>query len=122
MAAAPRPQRRGRVLDDAPRRISQRAGVHSRSTVTYRLAGKFRRFQATIGIDDSAAGRGSVVFEVLLDGKTAYKSDVLTGTSPPVAIDRLDVTGKKIMTLSVDYATDGDILDHADWCDALLIK
>jgi hypothetical protein len=97
-------------------------GVHSRSTVTYRLAGKFRRFQATIGIDDSAAGRGSVVFEVLLDGKTAYKSDVLTGTSPAVAIERLDVTGAKIMTLSVDYATDGDILDHADWCDALLIK
>lgn len=97
-------------------------GVHSRSTLTYQLAGKFRRFQATIGIDDSAGGRGSVVFEVLLDGKTAFKSDVLTGTSPPLAIDRLDVTGKKIMTLSVDYATDGDILDHADWCDALLIK
>jgi hypothetical protein len=90
--------------------------------MTYRLAGKFRRFHATIGIDDSAAGRGSVIFEVLLDGKIAYKSDVLTGASPPVTIERLDVTGAKIMTLSVDYATDGDILDHADWCDALLIK
>jgi hypothetical protein len=97
-------------------------GVHSRGTITYRLGGKYRRFHATIGVDDSAAGRGSVVFKVLLDGKTAYKSDVLTGTSAPVAIDRLDVAGAKIMALSVDYATEGDILDHADWCDALLIQ
>ncbi len=97
-------------------------GTHSRNTVTYRLAGKFRRFHATIGIDDSAAGRGSVVFEVLLDGKTAYKSDVVTGASSAVTIERLDVTGTQILTLSVDFATDGDILDHADWCDALLIK
>jgi hypothetical protein len=97
-------------------------GVHSRSTVTYRLAGAYRRFRATIGTDDSAAGRGSVVFEVLMDGKSAYKSDVLTGASPAVAIERLDVTGAKTLTLRVDYATDGDILDHADWCDALLIK
>ena len=97
-------------------------GTHSRSTVSYRLDGKFRRFQATIGIDDSAAGRGSVVFAVLLDGKAAYKSDVLTGTSSAVTIERLDVTGAKLMTLLADYATDGDILDHADWCDALLIK
>jgi hypothetical protein len=97
-------------------------GMHSRGTATYRLAGKFRRFAATIGIDDSAGGRGSAVFEVLVDGKTVYKSDVLTGTSPAVAIQRLDVTGAKSMSLRVDYATDGDILDHADWCDALLIK
>jgi hypothetical protein len=97
-------------------------GVHSRSTLTYRLDGKFRRFQATIGVDDSAAGNGSVVFVVLLDGRAAYTSEVLTGTSAPVAIERLDVTGAKIMTLRVDYATEGDILDHADWCDALLIK
>jgi hypothetical protein len=97
-------------------------GMHSRSAVTYRLDGKFRRFHATIGIDDSAAGRGSVVFAISLDGKTACKSDVLTGTSSAVTIDRLDVTGAKLMTLSADFATDGDILDHADWCDALLIR
>jgi len=97
-------------------------GVHSRSTVTYRLAGAYRRFRAMIGVDDSAAGRGSVVFEVLVDGNSAYKSDVLTGASPAAAIERLDVAGAKTLTLRVDYATEGDILDHADWCDALLIK
>ncbi len=97
-------------------------GVHSRSAVTYRLDGKFRRFHATIGVDDDTGGKGSVVFEALVDGKTAYKSEVLTGSSAPVVIERVDVSGAKLLTLRVDYATAGDIQDHADWCDALLVK
>jgi hypothetical protein len=97
-------------------------GAHSQCAVSYRLDGKFRRFHTTIGIDDETAGKGSVVFEVLLDGKSAYQSNVLTGASPPVVLDRLDVSGVKTLTLRVDYATLGDIQDHADWCDALLIK
>jgi hypothetical protein len=97
-------------------------GVHSKSSMTYRLDGKFRRFRAVIGIDDDAAGAGSAEFEILLDGKSVYRSGVLTGTSPAAAIERLDVSGAKLMTLRVDYATLGDIQDHADWCEAVLIK
>jgi hypothetical protein len=97
-------------------------GVHSRSNVTYRLDGKFRWFHAVIGIDDDTAGKGSVVFEVLADGKRTFRSDVLTGTSAAAPLERLDVSGVKLLTLRVDYATQGDILDHADWCDAVLFR
>lgn len=97
-------------------------GAHSRSSVSYRLDGKYRWFRATVGIDDDAAGKGSVTFEVLADSRSIYKSDVLTGTSPAVTFERLDVSGAKLLTLRVDYATQGDIQDHADWCDAMLIK
>jgi hypothetical protein len=97
-------------------------GVHSRSSVTYRLDGKFRWFHAVLGIDDDTAGKGSVVFEVLADGKRTYKSDVLTGTSAAATLERLDVSGVKLLTLRVDYATQGDIQDHANWCDAVLIR
>jgi hypothetical protein len=97
-------------------------GVHSRSTITYRLDGKFRWFHAILGIDDDTSGKGSVVFEVLADGKRICKSDILTGSSAPVPLERLDVSGAKLLTLRVDYATQGDIQDHADWCDALLIR
>jgi hypothetical protein len=97
-------------------------GVHSRSSVTYRLDGKFRWLHAIVGIDDDTTGKGSVVFEVLADGKRTYKSDVLTGTSAPVPLERLDVSAVKILTLRVDYATQGDIQDHANWCDAVLIR
>src|SRR5262249_27238815 len=97
-------------------------GVHSRNSVTYRLDGKFRWFHAILGVDDDTGGKGSVVFEVLADGKRTYKSEVLTGTSAPVSIERLDVSGVKALMLRVDYATQGDIQDHANWCDALLIR
>lgn len=97
-------------------------GVHSKSTIAYRLDGRYRWFQATIGIDDDARGKGSVTFEVLADDRVLYKSDVLTGTSPPVALERLNVAGAAVLTLRVGYATFGDIQDHADWCDAVLVK
>jgi len=97
-------------------------GVHSQSNVTYRLDGKYRRFHAVLGVDDDARGKGSVVFEVLVDGKRLYRSDVLTGASPPVVLDRLDISAGRLLTLRVEYATLGDIQDHADWCDAMVIK
>jgi NPCBM/NEW2 domain len=97
-------------------------GMHSRSTVTWRLDGKYRRFRATLGIDDATEGKGSALFEVLLDGKPAWRSDVLTGTSPALALERIDLTGVKLLTLRVDYATDADVCDHANWCDAVLVK
>jgi hypothetical protein len=97
-------------------------GVHSRSEVSYRIDGQHRRFQATIGIDDDTQGKGSAVFEVLLDGKSVYKSDHLTGASPPVVLDKIVVTGAKTITLRVDFGELADIQDHADWCDAMLVK
>jgi hypothetical protein len=97
-------------------------GVHSRSSINYRLDGKFRWFHAVLGLDDETQGKGSVQFEVLADGKRINKSDVLTGISPPVVLDRLDVAGTKLLTLRVDFATLGDIQDHANWCDAVLIR
>ena len=90
--------------------------------MTYRLDGKYRRFHAVLGIDDETGGKGSVIFDVLVDGKRAFRSDVLTGTSAPLVLDRLDISGAKLLTLRVDYATLGDIQDHADWCDAMVIK
>jgi NPCBM/NEW2 domain len=97
-------------------------GLHSQSEVSYRLDGRYRRFLATIGIDDDTLGKGNVVFEVLLDGRTVYKSDNLTGASPALFLDKVDVTGTKLLTLRVAFGAHADIQDHADWCDALLVK
>jgi hypothetical protein len=37
-------------------------------------------------------------------------------------LERLDVSKVKLLSLRVDYATQGDIQDHANWCDAVLLK
>ncbi|MGD0898097.1 MAG: NPCBM/NEW2 domain-containing protein [Thermoguttaceae bacterium] len=96
-------------------------GVHSRATLTYALDGSYRRFQAELGIDDSTGGRGSVEFRILVDGKSAYASGPIRGGAAPVPIS-IDLSGAKHLELVVDYGEQGDVLDHADWLNARLVK
>ena len=72
--------------------------------------------------DDTARGRGSVVFVVEVDGERVYTSKPVTGKSDPLSIPPVDVAGKQRLTLIVDFGHLGDIRDHADWCNAVLIR
>lgn len=100
-------------------------GMHSASRLTYRFDREFARFDASVAIDDSAKGRGSVTFSVYLlrDGKwaEAYKSGIVRGNEAPQPIS-VELQGAKGLTLTVDYADRGDELDHAVWLDARLVK
>jgi NPCBM/NEW2 domain len=100
-------------------------GMHSAARATYRLDGKFQRFDATAALDDSSQGRGSVTFGVyLLKGgqwKQAAVSDTVRGGDPPEPVT-IDVRGAEMITLTIDYADRGDELDHANWLDARLVK
>jgi hypothetical protein len=78
------------------------------------------RFEADVGIDDSTAGSGSVVFRVLVDGQEKFASNILRGGDRPVHV-AVDVAGAKKLELLVDYADHADVMDHADWLDARLI-
>jgi hypothetical protein len=86
------------------------------------MGGKYQSIQATIGIDAVTEGRGSVIFRILADGKPLYTSDIVRGKTPPIKLGQLKLQGVQKLTLAVDFADQGDILDHADWCDAVLIK
>jgi hypothetical protein len=100
-------------------------GMHSAGRASYRLDGKYQRFEAAVAIDDAADGRGSVTFAVyvLRDGKLseAYKSGIVRGGDAPQRAS-VDVAGAQGITLVVDYAERGDEMDRADWLDARLIK
>ncbi len=115
----------GEPLTVAGQRYLKGIGMHSASRITYRLDGKFRRFDALAAIDDSADKKGSVTFGVYVsrDGqwKSAYTSDIVRGGDPPKPVS-VDVDGAQALTLTVDFADRGDELDHADWLDARLVK
>jgi hypothetical protein len=103
-------------------------GMHSAARVTYDLAGRYRRFEALVGLDDHAgddqAGRqGSARVRVLVDGKerAAGLDRDLTARDGPVPV-RADVTGARELTLVVDYGDRGDVQDRVDWADARLVK
>jgi hypothetical protein len=62
------------------------------------------------------------VFAVELDGQRVFTSLPQTGRDEPLAIGPVDVAGRRSLTLIVDYADRADVQDHADWCDAVLIR
>jgi len=91
----------------------------SGTTITYDLSAlSFKSFVATVGVDDGGP-RGAVEFEVLLDGKSAWKSGVVRNV--PVAMPRLDLTGVKSLALVVHAGPDDDVQDFADWVKAALL-
>ncbi len=97
-------------------------GMHSKSEVTYDLASKYRRFRATVGIDDEANGQGNVVFAVEVDGQRVFDSHPLTGKSPVLKLNPIDVAGKHRLKLIVEFGQFADIRDYANWCNARLVK
>ena len=95
-------------------------GTFPVAEVKYNLDKKYERFSAVVGIDDTALGRGSAIFEVWSGTTMLYKSDKLLGTSAPQHIS-LVVTDKTELTLKVTDAGDGNTMDIADWADAKLL-
>jgi hypothetical protein len=115
----------GEPLSVGGRRYLKGIGMHSASRLTYRLDGRYRRFDAVVALDDSAEEQGSVTFGVyvLRDGawKEAYTSGIVRGGEAPRPVS-VNVHGAEGLTLTVDFADRGDELDRAVWLDARLVK
>ncbi|MDP2606180.1 MAG: NPCBM/NEW2 domain-containing protein [Deltaproteobacteria bacterium] len=109
----------GRTLTIRGKMYAKGLGVHALSDITYVLNGKYSTFLADVGVDDEVFGRGSVVFQVWLDGAKQFDSGVVTGVSAVKSIN-VDVTGKTTLRLVVTDGGDGIGSDHADWADARL--
>jgi hypothetical protein len=95
-------------------------GVRSRTSLSYDI-GQATHFAATVGLDDSAGKAGSVRFLIYLDGKLARDIGEMDSITKPKAVE-LDVKGKQVIQLLVDFAQRGDVDDLANWCDARLVE
>ncbi len=96
-------------------------GSHAKSSLSLELQGKAQRFLAQVGVDEGKKTHaGSVEFLVIGDGKTLWKSGVMTGGERAKAVD-VDLAGVKTLELRVSDAGDGIDSDHADWADAKIL-
>jgi hypothetical protein len=89
-------------------------GTNSVSSVVIDIGGTCTSLTTDVGVDDLAAGRGSVTFTVLADGAVVAQTGVLRGGNPPQHLTA-DVTGAHVLTLNVGDAGDGNGHDNADW-------
>jgi Zn-dependent M28 family amino/carboxypeptidase len=107
----------GRTLTLNGQTYSRGFGTHAGSDLRFSLKGSgvtCTRFTAEIGVDDEVGSRGSVVFQVYLDGAKVHDSGRMTGSSATRKVS-LDVAGKAELRLVVTDAGDGRSADHADW-------
>ena len=93
-------------------------GTHAVSTLWVDLHGETQRFQASVGLDDTALNSpGSVTFRLVADGKTVWKSGLMKAGQPAKECS-VELKGVKTLLLMVGDADDGSDHDHADWADA----
>jgi len=110
----------GKTLTLKGRSFDKGIGTHARCELAYDVQKKFDVLAAVIGIDDETNGRGDCVFVVLGDGKELFRAR-MKGTDEPRDV-KVDISGVERITLIVEPGEDLDLADHADWCDARLLK
>ena len=121
-----RPYRRDSNVEGHPIRLAGQTfdrglGTQSRTLLAYRLAPGDRRFQALVGLDDSAGPLGSVVFRVLVDGRERFATPPMSVRDTPRTID-LDVSEAKLIILDTEFGERGEVRDFADWAEARIIR
>lgn len=94
--------------------------LNSHTVLTFDVEG-YSRFESDVGVqhDDGRLGRAAV--KVLVDGQVAFENADLKLSSgrTPVSID---LSGKKSLTLEVDFGENFDVGDHITWGGAKLVK
>jgi hypothetical protein len=98
-------------------------GMHARSTVTYRLDGSYRRFEAVVGLDPRCGRDGGARIGLRADGKRIDLGGdgLLRGSAAPLTVS-VDLTGIKVLTLEADFGPRGDVRADVNWVDARLVK
>ncbi len=89
---------------------------HANSKLVVRLPAPGKKFTAIVGVDD-AAGPGSVVFSVAVDGQVKFRSEVLRGGEKPAAVE-VDLGGAKEFILEAGDSGDNISFDWSDWAEA----
>ncbi|MCE5277283.1 MAG: NPCBM/NEW2 domain-containing protein [Planctomycetaceae bacterium] len=119
--------RRGRSVAGGPLRMNKKTyasglGLHSFTSLSYNLDGRYRRLAALVGIDDAAAAAADATLVVLGDDKPLGQPLRLRSAQPPQVL-RVDLAGVKRLTIRVEFGQDKlDVGDHVDIVAARLIK
>lgn len=97
-------------------------GTHPRTTLAYALGGKYRRFEARVGLDPVTGRHGRADVRIRLDGKEHDLPELRSLAAGFAVPLRLDVTGVKELTLAIDFGRSGDVQADVNWADARVVE
>ncbi len=112
-----------RPLRLGTRSFSDGLYCHAVSDLRVHLPAEGDTFEALVGVDaneQTAGGRGSVVFRVVADERVVAESPRLTEGMEPVAMTA-PLHGAREIALLVDDGGDGIACDQADWAEARVL-
>ena len=114
-----RPGRELRIKDTV---YGRGLGMHSPGVVAIDLGGEFKVFAAEVGLQwYTGETRGSVVFQVFVDGEQRFDSGVMKENDAAIKV-RVSVRDADVLRLVVTHAGDGMVSDVANWANARLIR
>jgi hypothetical protein len=97
-------------------------GLHAGGRISYLLGGKFRLFDALVGLDDLDGREGAVRIRLLLDGKAVDLGKTAWTSRDGAVRISVDVAGAKEMTLVVESGANRPIRGVVDVVEARLIR
>ncbi|MGO8696954.1 MAG: NPCBM/NEW2 domain-containing protein [Limisphaerales bacterium] len=110
----------GTPLSIAGRQFPHGVGTHANGLMRIELNKGSARFSGFCGVDDNAHAKGAgIVFKVVGDGKTLFRSSPMQLGQPAEKFD-VDVAGVDVLLLLADSTGDSTDYDHADWAEAQL--
>jgi hypothetical protein len=95
-------------------------GVQSGTTLTFDINGEWSSFQAIAALDPENPQGGDCEFVIRGDGRELLRERVKASDPPKPLV--ADVSGVTRLELAVEYGADLDFGDHANWCNASLIR
>jgi len=119
--AAAAPGRPGAPLRIGDQTYGKGLGHHANGEITIDLGNQYGEFMALAGVQWQGGGKGSVVFRVLVDGRTAFECGPMSDSDPPREI-HLSVAGARELRLVALDGGDGIACDMANWAEARVVR
>lgn len=113
---------RGEPLRIGESTFDRGLGTHPRTMLTYDLAGKYKRFDAVVGLDAATGDRGRAAVKILVDGKEQPLPDLMKLTAASAIDVSVTIAGAKELILIVDFGPNGDVQADVNWGDARLVE
>jgi hypothetical protein len=97
--------------------------LHAPARVSYQLDGKYRGFEALVGLDSRCGRLGKARIRIWADDKVLSldRDGLILGGGGPVPL-RVDVTGVRRLTLEVELAGRGNVQALVNWVNARLVR
>lgn len=110
----------GRELRFGGKTFRRAIGVHSYSSLSWPLDGKYAAFRTQYAVDERLP-HADMTVRVKLDERIVHeKRNVRAGTLSPVI--NLPLGGAKTLTLEVDFGAGTDVQDRLVWLEPALLK